>query len=176
MKKIIYTSLLCLLFVGCNSQSSLQKYMVENSENPNFIAIDLGANIVDIKNKYEFSKEEKKTLESLKKFNILFFRKKEDNQDLYLQEKEKIQRIINENSQYEQLARFGNKGSKVSIYLVGTEKLIDEIVLFASEGNSGFAIVRLLGKKMNIEDANNFISILQKANIGNELAPLFDSL
>jgi len=175
MKKTIYTSLLYLLFVGCNSQQSLQKYMVENSENPNFIALDLGANILNMDNS-GFSEEEKEALKSLKKLNILFLRQKTDNIDFYEQEKEKIQSIVKESSQYEQLLRIGNKGSKIGVYSVGSSDFSDEFLLLASDDGFGFLIVRMLGKKMNTEHIMNFVSILQKANIDSELMPLFNSL
>jgi len=172
MKKIIYTCFVSLLFVECNSQPSLQKYMVENSENSNFIAVDLGTSILDVDDN-ELSKEEKK---SLKKLNILFFRKKEDNQELYLQEKEKVQIIISKNSQYEQLVKLGTKGNKINVYSVGTGNFIEEALLLVSNEEAGFMIVRLLGKKMNSEYVMSFVSIFQKANINSELDRFFDSL
>jgi len=175
MKKIIYISFLSLLFIQCSSQPSLQKYMVENSENPNFIAIDLGTSILNIADN-ELSKEEKNFLKAVKKLNILFFRKNKDNSELYAQEKEKVQHIIKENSQYEQLVKLGAKGTKCTFYSVGTGNFIDEALLFVSNEEAGFMIVRLLGKKMNTEHVMSFVSILKKADIDSELKPIFNSL
>jgi len=175
MKKLIYISFLSILFVNCNSQMSLQKYMAKNSENPNFLAIDLGSNVLKIEPK-KLSKDEKELFKTIKKLNVLLFRKTTDNLELYQQEKDELKDIFNENSQYEKLLQASDKGKKVTFYSVGSGDFVDEIVLFADDNNIGFAIVRLLGKKINPANMMNFMSLLQKADINDELQSFFDSI
>jgi len=175
MKNLIYISFLSILFVNCNSQMSLQKYMAKNSENSNFLAIDLGSNILKIDSK-KLSKDEKELFESIKKLNVLLFHKTTDNLHLYQQEKDELKDIFNENSQYEKLLQASDKGKKITFYSVGSGDFVDEIVLFADDNDTGFAIIRLLGKKINLANMMSFISILEKADIGNELRSFFDSV
>jgi len=175
MKKLIYISFLSILFVNCNSQMSLQKYMAKNSENPNFLAIDLGSNVLKIEPK-KLSKDEKELFKTIKKLNVLLFRKTTDNLELYQQEKDELKDVFNENSQYEKLLQASDKGKKVTFYSIGSDDFVDEIVLFADDNNIGFAIVRLLGKKINTANMMSFMSLLQKADINDELQSFFHSI
>ena len=40
--------MLSLLLVSCNSEPTLQKYFVENTENKNFIALDVSPNMLNV--------------------------------------------------------------------------------------------------------------------------------
>jgi len=173
MKQLIYIySMLALL--GCSSQDSLQKYMAKNSENPNFLAIDLGSNILKIDSE-KLSDDEKEMFNSIKKLNVLLFRKR-DNNEIYNKEKEELQNIINKNSEYEKLIHANTNGKKITFYSLGQGDTVDEIVLLASDDDIGFAVIRLLGKKINPANMMNFISIIEKADIGDELNLFFDSM
>lgn len=175
MKKLIYIPFLILAIIGCSSEPSLQKYMAANSENSNFIAIDLGADVLKI-NKKELNQDEKDALKAFKKLNIIAFKKTDDNDALYKKEKEEVQHILKENSQYEQLMRFGSGTQGMSIYAVGKGEDFDEFILFGNQNETGFVIVRVLGKKMNPTQIMNFMSMLQKSDFDQEqLKPLIEN-
>lgn len=175
MKKLFYIPLLILTFIGCSAEPSLQKYMAENSENTNFIAIDLGADVLKF-NHEKLSEDEKEALKSFKKLNIVAFKRTPDNKVLYLKEKEEVQHILKENSHYEQLMRVGSGTKGMSIYVVGEGENFDEFILFGNHNETGFIIVRVLGKKMNATQIMSFISMLDKSDFDQEqLKPLLES-
>lgn len=173
MKKLIYIPLLILAMMSCSSKPSLQKYMAKNSENSNFIALDFGADILKI-NQNELSESEKEALNSFKKLNILAFRKNDDNEALYQKEKEEVQSILKGNSDYEQLMSFGSGAQRASIYAVGETDKISEFVIFGNQNETGFAIVRIIGKNMNPNHIMNFMSALEKSDFDKEQLKSFE--
>jgi hypothetical protein len=48
MKTIYLTIFLSLLVVGCNTEPTLQKYFVENTENKDFIVLDVSPSILNL--------------------------------------------------------------------------------------------------------------------------------
>ena len=75
MKTNIFTSALLVLLtlVSCNSDPSLQKYFVENTDNKNFIALDVSPSILNVE-KTKLSAEQTEALKSFDKMNILAFK------------------------------------------------------------------------------------------------------
>src|SRR5690554_2510237 len=175
MKKLLYIPLLIIAIISCNSEPSLQKYMAKNSENSNFIAIDLGADVLKL-NENKLSEDEKEALKAFRKLNIIAFKKTTSNDALYQKEKEEVQHILRENSQYEQLMRVGSGTRGMSIYAVGKEENFDEFILFGNQNETGFIIVRVLRKKMNATQMMHFISMLQNSDFDQEqLKPLLEN-
>lgn len=176
MKKLFILPLFVLALISCNSEPSLQKYMAKNSENSNFLAVDLGADILRI-NQNELSEDEKKAFNSFKKLNIVAFKKNADNEELYTKEKKEVQDILKGNSQYEELFRFGSGAKGVAVYAVGKGENFDEVILFGSDNETGFLIARVLGKNMNPSHIMNLMSIMEKSNINEEqLKPIFEAM
>lgn len=175
MKKLFYIPFLIFTIFGCSSELSLQKYMAKNSENNNFIAVDLGSDILKI-NQKELSEDEKEALNSFKKLNILAFKKNEDNEALYKKEKEEVQTILKGNPSYEQLMSFGSGAEGASIYAVGETSKISEFIIFGNQNKMGFAIVRIIGKDMSPNHIMNFLSLLDKADIDGEQLKALEGL
>ena len=101
--KTIYniTIFLSLLVVGCNSEPTLQKYFVENTENKNFIALDVSPSILNV-DKAQLSAEQIGALESFDKMNVLAFKLNETNKAQFESERAKVNQIL-ENKKYQQL-------------------------------------------------------------------------
>ncbi len=154
MKKFIKISGLViavvLLTIACDSNPSLQKYYVDSKENSEFISIDLPSSILQLKDT-EASKDIKNTLETIKKVNFLALQLSETNKELYSLEKEKVNSIL-KNPKYKQLMRMKLGKSNVSIHYLGEEDAIDEVVIFGSDTEKGFAIIRVIGENMNPAD------------------------
>jgi len=174
MKKFLLLPLLALM-MSCASEPSLQKYMVKNSESANFIAMDFGTDILKI-SKNELSSEEQEALKAFQKINILAFRKTSDNDALYKKEKEEVQQILKENSSYEKLFSFGKGSEGVTVFCHGKEDTFDEFVIFGNQSESGFAIVRILGKKMTANHIMSIISLLEKTDVDKEQFKSLESL
>lgn len=151
MKKNIKYSLVLiitlLIVVSCDNHPSLQKYYVDSLENTNFIAVDIPASILKLKNE-DVSEEVRETLNTIKKVNFLGFQLKEDNKAEFDAEKLKVKTIL-KNPKYQELIRVGSGGKSLSLKFLGEGDAIDEIIFFGSDNELGFALVRVLGNGMN---------------------------
>lgn len=175
MKRISIIALFGLLLTACQSEPTLQKYFVENTEKKDFISLDVSPNILNL-DKAKLTAEQKTALESFDKMNILAFKVDSSNVEKYDAEREKINKILKD-EKYQQLMKFGSGKDGASISYVGDDEHIDEFVLYANRKENGFAVVRILGKDMNPTNIVTMVSALQNANINMEqLKPLQEML
>ncbi len=173
MKASIFTSALLALLtlLSCNSEPSLQKYFVENTDNKDFIALDISPNILNLDNA-KLSTEQNEALKSFDKMNVLAFKANAKNQAQFETERAKVKAIL-KNPKYQELMKFGSGKDGASISYVGTDENIEEFVVFANRKENGFAVVRVLGKNMNPNNIMTLMSVLQKSKIDMEqLKPL----
>lgn len=136
--------------ISCNNTASLQKYFVDSQQNEEFIAIDLPASILKLKD-VEVSEDVKNTLNTIKKINFLALQVNETNKDFYTSEKDKVKKIL-KNPNYKQLMRFTHNLGNVSVSFLGEDEAIDEVIIFGSDDQKGFAIIRVTGENMNPTD------------------------
>ena len=74
---------------------------------------------------------------------------KTDDEATYKTELAKVQTIL-KNEKYEELMRGGNaKDGKFIVKMIGEGDTIDELIVFGSANERGFAIVRVLGDNMD---------------------------
>lgn len=74
MKAIHGIAIIMSLFLSsCNSEPTLQKYFVENTENKNFIALDVSPEILNL-DKTKLSVAQMDALNSFDKMNVLAFK------------------------------------------------------------------------------------------------------
>ena len=172
MKVIVRISIFCiLLLVSCSSGPSLEKYFVENTENANFIVLDISPSILKV-DKAKLSVEQNEALQSFNKINILAFKINGINKAQFEIERTKIEAILKD-KKYQQLMKFGSGKEGAFISCLGSEDHIEEFVLFANKKDIGFTIVRVLGKDMNPNNFITMISVLKSANVDLEqLKPL----
>ena len=173
MKANIFTSalLLILTLVSCNSDPSLQKYFVENTDNKNFIALDVSPSILNVE-KTKLSAEQTEALKSFDKMNILVFKANAANQVQFEAERSKVKAILKD-PKYQQLMSFGSGKDGASISYVGSDDNIKEFVVFANRKENGFAVVRVLGENMNPNNIMTLMSVLKESKIDMEqLKPL----
>ena len=140
MKTNIFTSALLVLLtlVSCNSDPSLQKYFVENTDNKNFIALDVSPSILNVE-KTKLSAEQTEALKSFDKMNILAFKANAANQVQFEAERSKVKAILKD-PKYQQLMSFGSGKDGASISYVGSDDHIKEFVVFANRKENGFAV------------------------------------
>ncbi len=172
MKSICsFFGLVCLLLASCNSAPTLQKYFVANSENKNFIALDVSPTILNV-DPTKLTVEQNKALKSFDKMNVLAFKINATNKAQFEVERAKVDTILKD-EKYQQLMKYGSGKEGVSLSYVGTEDHIDEFVIYANKKEEGFAVVRILGKDMNPADIMTMVSVLKSSNINLEqLKPL----
>ncbi|MFH6969077.1 DUF4252 domain-containing protein [Flavobacterium sp. FlaQc-28] len=173
MKTNVFTSALLVLLtlVSCNSEPSLQKYFVQNTDNKDFIALDVSPTILNLE-KTKLSAEQNEALKSFDKMNILAFKANDKNQAQFETERAKVKAILKD-PKYQQLMTFGSGKDGASISYVGTDENIEEFVVFANRKENGFAVVRVLGKNMNPNNIMTLMTVLKQSNIDMEqLKPL----
>ena len=170
--KTIYTfCLLCLLLVSCQSEPSLQKYFVENTENNDFLIMDLSPTILNV-DKAKLSVDENAALKSFDKMNILAFKLTDKNKNQFVAQRDKVNAILKD-EKYQQLMKFASGKEGASVSYVGDDDHIEEFVFYANKKDAGFAVIRVIGKDMNPTAIMTMLQVLKKSNIDMEqLKPL----
>ena len=171
--KYIYRLVIIGIFLlsSCNDEPSLQKYFVENTENKNFIALDLSPSMLNVDSS-KLSTDENEALKSFEKVNILAFKLNDSNKAEFEIERTKLNKILKE-EKYQQLMKFGSGKDGASVSFVGETEHIDEFVFYANKKENGFAVVRVMGKDMNPTGIVTLMSVLKNANVDLEqLKPL----
>jgi hypothetical protein len=148
----------CVFLISCNSKPSLEKYFVENSENKDFILLDVSPSILNI-DKTKLTVEQNEALHSFQKMNILIFKQNEKSNTQFETEREKVNAILKD-EKYQQLMKFASGKDGASVSYVGSDDHIEEFVLFANKKENGFAVVRILGKDMNPANIMTIVSVL----------------
>ena len=164
MKKILLLLVVVSLgLVSCDNETSLQEYYVENQNNNQFLAFDIPASLLTGENS-SLTAEQRATLETIRKVNILGFPKKEENSAFYEQEKEKLKAIL-KNKKYKQLFRYGGGQRRAELYYMGEDDAIDELVIFGSDEDKGFGIARVTGNDMEPEAMIRLFKSFQKGDL-----------
>lgn len=153
MKKLtsIVAGLALVLMAACaGSEASLQKYYIDSQDNKNFLSVDIPASIIALND--EVPAEAKEALASLKKMNVLAFKKNATNGAEYEVENKKVKEIL-KSKKFSELMRVKDKGRNMVIKYEGDEdtESFDEVVVYASDKETGFALVRILGDDMKPE-------------------------
>jgi len=163
--------LVAVVLAGCSSQQSLQEYYVDNSENPDFIALDLPASIMKI-DQMELNASQKEAVNSLRKFNLLAFKKTAENVSTYKAEKAKVKEIL-KGDDFVELMKINTEYGKGVVKYLGEEDAIDEVIIYGDNRDKGFALVRVLGKNMNPAHIVQLMQALQKSDYnGDELGEI----
>jgi hypothetical protein len=163
--------LFSLLLASCNTAPSLQKYFVENTENKNFVALDISPSILNV-DTTKLSVDQNKALQSFDKINVLAFKINHNNKAQFEVELAKVNGILNE-AKYQQLMKLSSGKEGASLYYIDSDGPINELVLYANKKDSGFVLVRILGKDMNPTNCMTMISVLKSSKINLEqLKPL----
>ncbi len=168
MKNIIKSMLFLILVMlgSCASQQSLQEYYIDNQENPNFISLDIPASILKM-DEADLTSGQKEAVESLKKFNLLAFRKTASNSTDFKLEKAKVKEIL-KNDDFVELMKIKSQYGKGVVKYLGDENAIDEVIIYGASDEKGFALIRVLGKDMNPAHIVQLLQAIQKSDYKGE--------
>ena len=161
--KLFAISIAVLFFASCSNGESLQKYFVENSGETDFISIDLPTSLLNI-SESELSEEQKEAYESIRKMNVLAFKLDDDNKEKYEAERSRVKNILNQ-PKYEELMKVTSGNIRATVKYLGDDDDIDEVIVFGSDKDKGFALVRVLGKDMKPENIAQLISAIQTSKL-----------
>ncbi len=167
----ILAVLIASFLLSCNQEPTLERYFVDNSENKDFIVLDLSPTILNV-DKAKLSSKQKTALESFDKLNILAFKQDSSNAAKFETESKKVSQIL-KSKNYQELMKVGSGSDMASVSFVGSEDDINEFVFYAKRKDNGFAVVRVLGDNMNPNNVINLMSVLKDAKLDMEqLKPL----
>lgn len=155
-----------VFLASCASQQSLQEYYVDNKENPNFISLDIPASILKME-EVDLTDAQQEAVESLRKFNLLAFKKTSDNVAEYKLEKAKVKEIL-KNEDFIELMKINSSYGKGVVKYLGEDDAIDEVIIYGDSKEQGFALVRVLGKDMNPAHIMQIMQAIQKSDYDGE--------
>lgn len=155
--------LLSLGVVSCDNETTLQEFYVEHQNDNQYLAFDIPASLLTGDNS-ALNAEQKATLETIKKVNILGFPLKEENKETYETEKERLTSILKADK-YKQLMRYGGGNRKAELYYLGEEDAIDELIVFGSDDEKGFGIARVTGNDMDPEAMIRLLKSFEKGDL-----------
>lgn len=166
LKNILGAIAAVLFLAGCSGNQSLQEYYVDNAENPNFLLIDVPANILKL-DEADLDETQRAALKSLRKLNILVFQKNQENAMEYKQETARVKEIL-KNSDFKDLMKLNTQFAKGMIKYSGDGDAIDEVVIYGDSEDKGFGLVRVLGDDMNPAHFMQLMQAIQKADVDGE--------
>jgi hypothetical protein len=146
MKYFIPFAMAFLALVSCSNEPSLQKYLVDKQDDDKFLKIDLATSLLQSEDS-SFSEEQQDILNTVKKVNVVAFKVTDGNIEEYNVEKDKVAAIMSQDK-YKTLIKFGSNNRGALLKYLGEEDAIDEVIVFASDSEKGFAVFRLLGENM----------------------------
>jgi len=159
---MVWVIVAIILTVSCATDSDMQNYFIKHQDDANFLAIDIPASVLGIANTNNMTPDAKEAVNSFKKLNVLAFKKNKNNQAIFEKEKKTIKKILS-NKTYKDLMRFKDGKNMVIIKYLGTDKSVNQFIVFGYSNSKGFALVRILGDKM---DANKALKLIMMARSG----------
>jgi len=144
----------------------LQEYYVDNSENPNFLSLDLPASLLNM-DAVDLTEDQRGALQSLRKLNVLAFKKTAGNVTDFQTEKSNVKAIL-KNNKFTELMKMNTSYGKATIKYLGDDNAIDEVIIYGDNDEKGFLLVRVLGDDMNPAKMVQFLQALQKSDYKGE--------
>ena len=170
---------LAATLVSCNEEPTLQSYFVDKQEDNRFVKFDVPSSLIT-EDSDLLNAEQKEVMQSVRKLNIMAYPIKDGDslKTEYQQEKQNVIDIL-AREQYQTLISFGSPTQGASLKFVGETDAIDELVIFASDEERGFAIFRLTGNDMDPEKFVNMMRSIETGDLDvsqmNGLGQLFDT-
>lgn len=162
----IFSLVLLTFSLACSSTQSLQEYYVDNSDNPNFLKLDIPTSVLNLADA-ELSEKQREAVKSFKKLNVLAFKKTSDNNAAFEGEKQKVKTIL-KNDSFNELMKISTGLGKASVQYAGDDDAIDEVVIYGSSADKGFALIRVLGDDMKPAHLMELISAIEKSDYKGE--------
>ncbi|SFU55781.1 protein of unknown function [Pustulibacterium marinum] len=160
--KLIFIIVMLLFTISCSVKGGdLQEYIVEKSQDPEFITFDVPTSIFDV-SQTELTAEEKEIYNSIKKVNVLMLQ--QENSQKFKIEATRVSTIL-KSDDFEKLISLNDKSFKGQLYYIGDDENVDEVIIYGKSPDKGFAIIRILGDEMKLENIGKLMNILQKSNI-----------
>lgn len=156
-------ALLAATLISCNEEPTLQSYFVDKQEDNRFVKFDVAASLITEDSEI-LNEEQKEVMKSVRKLNVLAYPIKSSDslKTEFTAEKQLVTELL-ARERYQTLISFGSPTQGASLKFVGETDAIDELVIFASDEERGFAIFRLTGDDM---DPEKFVNMMKSIETG----------
>ncbi|WP_052752848.1 DUF4252 domain-containing protein [Kordia zhangzhouensis] len=145
LQSIVVVLFLFLGMTSCSDKNSLHNYILNNAEKIGFSSSTIP--IGSLKGEsLQLTEKQQEAFDAIQRVNVLLYKYDPNKEEEYSVEKKKIASILKQ-KKYEELIDLGNKGT---IKYIGEEEEIDEIIIFVSNKELGFAITRIVGDDMTL--------------------------
>lgn len=149
MRKIFLIAFTGITLVACNTEPSLQEYLVEKENSTDFISASIPTNIL-FQNLDNLSSEEKSSLQKIEKINLLALTKAKG-ETILEEERLELRNILNQ-SGYESLINFNGGDREARFVFAGSEQKIDELIFFGFDSEMGLLLLRMRGSDVDVND------------------------
>ena len=163
IKYVLGIGLAALTLFSCSNEQSLQRYLVDRQDDDAFLKVDIAASLLQADSD-NLSQEEKDILATVKKINVVAYPIKGENAADYEAKRQELKDIIDQ-KQYKMLMKYGSSKQGATLKYLGEEDAIDEIIVFASDDEKGFALFRLLGDKMEPAKMMKLMNAIEKGDV-----------
>lgn len=146
LAKYMIALMLGAMALNSCSEKSLQKYLVEKQDDQKFVKVDLATSLIQGESS-KFSQEEQDILSTIKKINVVAYPIKGGDIADFEKEKKELTDILAQD-RYKELTRIKSNHWDATLKYTGEEDALDEVIVFASDDQKGFAVFRLSGENM----------------------------
>ena len=160
---IVGISLVAIALFSCSDGESLQRYLVDKQDDDNFLKIDVAASLLQTDSN-SLTQEEKDILATVKKINVVAYPIKDNDSENYDTERKQLKDIIGQ-EKYKTLMKYGSNKKGATLKYLGEEDAIDELIVFASDDEKGFALFRLLGDDMKPDQMIKLMNSIDKGDV-----------
>ncbi|MGV3461040.1 MAG: DUF4252 domain-containing protein [Flavobacterium sp.] len=163
--------IMVLTLASCEQKPTVQKYFVEKSGQPNFAVVDVAPSFIKAAD-LNLTAEEKEALNSLKKFNVMIYKKDSLDSGEFKKEAENVKGLLKEDN-YDELMKMNLGGVNASISTKGEGENIDEFLVYMNNSDTGFGVIRAIGDDMTPNKVMTIVGLIQKGGIDDkQFAPL----
>ncbi|QJP35596.1 DUF4252 domain-containing protein [Nonlabens sp. Ci31] len=163
LKIVLLTLAATAALTSCDSDPTLQSYIVDSGEKEGFISTSIPKTILGIDDS-KLSEDAQKAYNSVSKVNILVYPKTDKNVVTFEKESAQLNNIL-KGEKYKTLMTHNQDGMKAKFLYQGDKDSIDEIIVFGTSDDMGMGVARILGKDMNLSGMMKMMKELEKIDI-----------
>ncbi|WP_213522955.1 DUF4252 domain-containing protein [Nonlabens sp.] len=163
LKIVLLTLAATVALTSCDSDPTLQSYIVDSGAKEGFISTSIPKSIFGIDDS-KFSKEAQKAYKSVSKVSVLVYPKTAENAAVFKKESTQLNNILKGN-QYKTLMVHNEDGIRAKFLYQGDKDAIDEVIVFGTSDDMGMGVARILGNDMNLSGIMKMMKELEKVDI-----------
>ncbi|MFB0905295.1 MAG: DUF4252 domain-containing protein [Nonlabens sp.] len=162
-KIVLFTMAAVVALASCDTDPTLQSYIVDSVDKEGFISTSIPKTILGIDDS-QLSEEAKKAYRSINKVSLLMYPKTDGNTAAFEKETMQLSDIL-DNEDYNLLMTHNGQGMKAKFLYQGDKDAIDEIIVFGMAAGTGMGVARILGKDMNLSGMMKMMKELENLDI-----------